>query len=509
MYDSDQKEEDQKEEDQKYYYSDDGEYQEYYYSDDSSAISNKKRDLTDFIDQNDQNLPEESFKQSKANNTRRCSPQVLLCDSNNNILSSGDSVCQTVERDVEVARHHSLSAHILQQKCIALKKCPVSHTSSNMSAHVSSSLVENITGALTLAIDCHKALESSYKKGIDPMDDLLKDQRDMLNRHTDELVSLVESHLLHNAYNESILKIHSKVHDMLRILTGHESNHKDHWQTFASPTFYGQFKFKNFSGHASKLPYSIHSMEQIETIMDEWAQNAADQLKIPRHNALVVLRNNKWDKDLAQQNVESLSKTDHQEDNESHLSKFPSCCLDAKQESVASLTCEICCNDDLITQKMYAIECGHYYCRECWRRYIETSMETKGQQCVSKLTCPYVGCGELLTERDLEILVSPELFRIFRSYQIRDFVEGCDKFAYCRGVNCDRIIHIRQSTDPSGKIYACCDSCQTEFCAGCGLDRHFPATCEMFRQWGMNYDVLGLVRNYLLIIFNIDCFRSL
>ena len=215
MYDSDQKEEDQKEEDQKYYYSDDGEYQEYYYSDDSSAISNKKRDLTDFIDQNDQNLPEESFKQSKANNTRRTSPQVLLCDSNNNILSSDDSVCETVERYDEVVRHHSLSAHILQQQCIALETCQVSHTSSNMSAHVSSSLVENITGALTLANQCHKALESSYINGIYLTTDLLKYQRDMLNQYTDELVSLAESHLLHiivtDAYIESILEINSQV----------------------------------------------------------------------------------------------------------------------------------------------------------------------------------------------------------------------------------------------------------------------------------------------------------
>lgn len=178
--------------------------------------------------------------------------------------------------------------------------------------------------------------------------------------------------------------------------------------------------------------------------------------------------------------------------------------LDAKQESVASLTCEICYSNDLNTEEMYEMECGHSYCRECWRRYIERSMETKEPRCFSKLTCPHEVCGELLTERDLEILVSPELFRIFRNYQIRDFVEGCDKFAYCRGENCDRIIHIRQSADSSGKIYAFCDSCQKEFCAGCGLDRHFPATCEMFRQWDMNYDVLGLVRNYLLIIFKID-----
>jgi len=237
-------------------------------------------------------------------------------------------------------------------------------------------------------------------------------------------------------------------------------------------------------------------MEQIETIMDEWAQNTADQLKIPRHAALVVLRNNKWYKDLFQQNVESLSETDHQEDTESHLSKLQLCCLDEKQESVASLTCEICYSSALNSEEIYEMECGHSYCRECWRHYIETSIKTKGQQCVSKLTCPHEVCGELLTERDLEILVSPELFRIFRNYQIRDFVEGCDKFVYCRGVNCDRIIHIRQSTDPSGKIYAFCDLCQTEFCDGCGLDRHFPATCEMFRQWDMNYDA---VRNYLLI----------
>ena len=264
MYDSDQKEEDRKEEDQKNYYSDEQEDQKYYYSDDSdcmreesdrleesdayfvpdaSAIGNQKRDLMDLIDQNDQNLLEESFKQSKANNTRRTSPQVLLCDSNNNILSSDDSVCETVERYDEVVRHHSLSAHILQQQCIALETCQVSHTSSNMSAHVSSSLVENITGALTLANQCHKALESSYINDIYLTTDLLKYQRDMLNQYTDELVSLVESHHLHiivtDAYIESILEINSQVNDMLQIVTAHESNQEDHWQTLASPTFYG------------------------------------------------------------------------------------------------------------------------------------------------------------------------------------------------------------------------------------------------------------------------------
>jgi len=202
MYDSDQKEEDQKEEDQKeedqkeedqkYYYSYEEEGKKYCYSDDSDcireecnsleksdadsvldspAIGNQKRDLTDLIDQNDQNLPEKSVKQSKANNTRRSSPQVLLFDSNNYILSSDDSVCQKLERDDEIVRKHSISALILQQQCIALEECQVSHTSSNMSAHVSLSLVENILVALSLANKCHKALESSYINGIDPTDE--------------------------------------------------------------------------------------------------------------------------------------------------------------------------------------------------------------------------------------------------------------------------------------------------------------------------------------------------
>eukprot|EP00957_Ditylum_brightwellii_P192000 14616668-Ditylum_brightwellii.AAC.1 len=49
-------------------------------------------------------------------------------------------------------------------------------------------------------------------------------------------------------------------------------------------------------------------------------------------------------------------------------------------------------------EDMIAMPCGHEYCRDCWRGFINNMLK-EGTECLN-YTCPRVGCNEKVTEEE-------------------------------------------------------------------------------------------------------------
>ena len=147
--------------------------------------------------------------------------------------------------------------------------------------------------------------------------------------------------------------------------------------------------------------------------------------------------------------------------------------------SEGSLTCPICF-DIFKSEEMIAMPCSHSFCKDCWRGYL-TSKIGDGPSCTGSF-CPAVGCHELVTEVEVQSAV-PDLLEIYRSYQLRNFVDMDRSSRWCMGTDCEHIAVVQNHADIDEKLVAICKPCDISFCMKCGEEPHAPINCCALKDW--------------------------
>ena len=153
-----------------------------------------------------------------------------------------------------------------------------------------------------------------------------------------------------------------------------------------------------------------------------------------------------------------------------------------------SVTYEVSCGiclDTVRAADAYALNCKHWYCGDCWRGYLQSSIGGTGGGGVLPL-CPAAKC-KMLVPLDLpEMLGPPELYQEAYKALLKAFVEqqrlGKHGLAtYCKNPRgCSGIVLL---ADDASSSEATCSLCACSFCAGCDLPPHSPATCELVAKW--------------------------
>ena len=155
--------------------------------------------------------------------------------------------------------------------------------------------------------------------------------------------------------------------------------------------------------------------------------------------------------------------------------------------------CTICLDEDgFEPEEMLGMPCGHEFCRDCWRGFIDVSVQTTGPQSVRQ-TCPQAGCNEVVTEEEVAMATElgvgaspPNSLEKYRSYQLRSFVETNGATRWCPGPGCERVAIASgglASFDASNGGNCRCDACLTDFCLRCGDEPHAPISCRDLRRW--------------------------
>ena len=146
-------------------------------------------------------------------------------------------------------------------------------------------------------------------------------------------------------------------------------------------------------------------------------------------------------------------------------------------------TCDICIEDNLKPEEMMTMPCGHEFCIDCWKGFIQSKIDD-GPSCILA-TCPQVGCEEIITEEEVA-RAAPDILSKFESYQLRNFVEVNGTSRWCPGPGCERIAALQSSSGifcDSDNIIADCDACLTKFCIKCGDEPHQPLHCRALETW--------------------------
>jgi hypothetical protein len=152
-------------------------------------------------------------------------------------------------------------------------------------------------------------------------------------------------------------------------------------------------------------------------------------------------------------------------------------------ESNVQVECGICL-DNVPSEDAYALNCKHWFCGDCWRGYLRSSVGDTGGGVLPH--CPAAKC-HMMVPLDLpEMLGPPDLYRNAYKALLKAFVEqqrlGVRGMAsYCKNPRgCRGIVLL---ADDAGSSEASCSLCACSFCATCDLPPHLPATCDLVAKW--------------------------
>ncbi|MES1919472.1 hypothetical protein MHBO_001299 [Bonamia ostreae] len=148
--------------------------------------------------------------------------------------------------------------------------------------------------------------------------------------------------------------------------------------------------------------------------------------------------------------------------------------------------CKICCGD--LSEAVSGVPCGHRFCGECWKQYLETAMQTSGIN-AAKVACPFYGCNSILLSSFLDTVLADETRARYERFCADFFVFHSEDAIDCVNPKCDLFVC---RTGGDGRRHGRC-KCGALFCFVCEAEDHRPATCAQ------KYESESSSASYLLV----------
>ncbi|KAF2862954.1 ariadne-1 [Piedraia hortae CBS 480.64] len=227
---------------------------------------------------------------------------------------------------------------------------------------------------------------------------------------------------------------------------------------------------------AFEVDYTVYSPSAIQEQQDKQVSEVAMLMNQPREAAAILLRYARWNKEWL---------VDKYVDNEENLLKSAGLGEASKTppriEKKPGFECEICCEDGSGLDT-FALSCGHRFCVNCYRHYLDQKISEEGE--AARIRCPGEGCNQILDARSLHLLLSQKLLARYNELLTRSYVDDREPLKWCPAPEC--VYAIECSVKPSDLKYivptVTCD-CHYAFCFGCTLADHQPSPCTIVKRW--------------------------
>ena len=143
---------------------------------------------------------------------------------------------------------------------------------------------------------------------------------------------------------------------------------------------------------------------------------------------------------------------------------------------LSASTCEICFND-LSSDSLTGMECGHVFCQECWDEYLK--MKILEENTVQHIFCPSMECDILVDDKFVLSIITDVDIRLRYSKLIADgFVQSNRFMKWCPAPDCTNAIKVVYN---DGRPVTCL--CGFGFCFGCAKLPHEPVKCDWLKKW--------------------------
>ncbi|KAJ9674612.1 hypothetical protein PVL29_023883 [Vitis rotundifolia] len=239
---------------------------------------------------------------------------------------------------------------------------------------------------------------------------------------------------------------------------------------------YQHFRFEGGCQNESAPSSKVITKESLLTAQKEDLHTVMQVLPLGEHHARSLLIHCRWDVErvlavLVEKGKEQLyadAGVTVVEHDDLSLSKFSS-----------PLTCNICV-DDVSTNEMTIMDCGHYFCNNCWTEYFIVKIND-GQS--RRIRCMAYKCNAICDEAKIRKLVSardPNLAERFDRFLLESYIEDNRRVKWCPSVpHCGNAIRVE--VDEFCEVEC---TCGLQFCFNCSSEAHSPCSCRMWELWG-------------------------
>eukprot|EP00668_Euglena_longa_P004748 GGOE01005546.1.p1 GENE.GGOE01005546.1~~GGOE01005546.1.p1 ORF type:complete len:630 (+),score=206.80 GGOE01005546.1:54-1892(+) len=233
----------------------------------------------------------------------------------------------------------------------------------------------------------------------------------------------------------------------------------------------GNDDFVQFEDPRREQAIQVFEEDQLLQQQNEIVQNVSDLLNVIPGAAATILRHFRWNYDeLSQKYFEDPEK----------LRKALGLDLGKAKpfeygQPGASTTCQICF-DECPRSNTLALNCLHWFCRDCWMQYLSGKVDD-GPSCV-QTHCPAPKCWQAVDELLFQELLPQDTLARYQKFLLRSFVEDNPNIRWCPSPHCNKAVLCR---DPKRLLVQCL--CSHRFCFVCGEEAHAPVKCEQLRLW--------------------------
>ncbi|UJR30888.1 hypothetical protein I4U23_018398 [Adineta vaga] len=117
--------------------------------------------------------------------------------------------------------------------------------------------------------------------------------------------------------------------------------------------------------------------------------------------------------------------------------------------------------------------CGHWLCNQCWKQYLENSIQQ-----VKVILCPEWNCCSMVDVGTMLSLVNIRCLNIYERNIEKCLVNLSRSYVTCPIKSCSNIVQII-----GARIDQIRCRCGHQFCIHCKQELHFPATCSSYQAY--------------------------
>jgi ariadne-1 len=213
--------------------------------------------------------------------------------------------------------------------------------------------------------------------------------------------------------------------------------------------------------------YQIFTTEELRVAARVLCQALARRFDIGSADARALLHHCQWD--LARTEA-LLSDADRRETvaKEAGMELY---CPERPPFPGGGTECAICYDDVEEESQGHALECGHWFCLDCWQGHCHASIGSG--MAVIRCTCPDEDCSRLVDDDTLARFSDERDKHLLRTIVAKSVGTGT-LAQQCPRTACER--HAMFANPAVLNVFCDCSEC---FCFRCGQRGHGPCPCEL------------------------------
>jgi len=223
---------------------------------------------------------------------------------------------------------------------------------------------------------------------------------------------------------------------------------------------------------------SFEVLEKSEMISQQSSlvKETVEVLGLPNAaTAVLLLRHVKWNKEKL------IEKFMENPDRLCAEAGIPDMKLDrpASEAGGKPVLCLIC-TEKFPPNETYSLSCGHRYCNDCWKSFLE--LKVMEGPAVLLACCPAPKCKVRVHEDAVHKLVKPDLFEKYQSFLLKSYVDDNPVVKWCPSPGCTYTVRV----DRKERKEAVVCKCGFQYCFHCNdyeIGDHMPCPCPQIEIW--------------------------